>query len=294
MSGGMLDFTKMSAGGNDFLMVDRFASEQGDAEPAVIDADFVRRVCRRALSVGGDGVILIEPAVKADVRMIYYNADGGRAALCGNGVRCVARLASLRGHARASGMTIEADCGVLQAEVTGEVAGFSLALGRPELRPMRLRLDGPSGEAGVTMQATLAPVGVPHLVVESPDAHGMTGAELAHSAGPLRRHPDLGPAGANVDFFTVRDRHTIDIRCWERGIEGETLSSGSGCIATTLVLVRAGLADSPVSCRSRTGLVSTVTIQPGPDETISAHLAGDARVIYEGRLDTEALSGFHP
>ena len=290
----MLDFTKMSAGGNDFLVVDRFAGAQGTARSLVIDSDFVRRVCRRALSVGGDGLILIEPTAKADVRMIYYNADGGRAALCGNGVRCVARLASLRGHARASGMTIEADCGILQAEVTGEVAGFSLALGRPEVRQMRLRVDGPSDEAGVAIQAALATVGVPHLVVESSDAHGMTSDELAHSAGPLRGHPDLGPAGANVDFFTIRDRHALDIRCWERGIEGETLSSGSGCIATTLIAVRAGLADSPVSCRSRTGLVSTVTIQPGPDETISAHLSGDARVIYEGRLDTEALSGFHP
>lgn len=290
MRDGILEFTKMSAGGNDFLVVDRFPGGPGGARQAVIDADFVRRVCRRALSVGGDGLILIEPCEKADVRMIYYNADGGRAALCGNGVRCVARLASLRGHARAAGMTIEADCGILPAEVAGDVAGFSLSLGRPALRSMTLHVDGVPG--GLT--ATLLTVGVPHLVVPHADAHGMTAEQLAQLAPQLRRHPDLGPEGANVDFVTVRGPHGLDIRCWERGIEGETLSSGSGCIASALASIRAGQAESPVACRSRTGLVSTVTLRTGPDEILAAHLAGDARVIYEGRLDPEALAGFVP
>ena len=294
MSGEILEFIKMSAGGNDFLVVDRVTRTESGARHVVINEDFVRRVCRRALSVGADGLILIEPSENADVRMVYYNADGGRARLCGNGVRCVARLASLRGHTRASGMTIEADCGILKAEVTGDVAGFSLRLESPEPRAMTLRIEGRRGEAFVTMQTTLVTVGVPHVVVRSPDAHGMPGDELAYVAPQLRYHPELGTHGANVDFITIRDRHTLDIRCWERGIEGETLSSGSGCIAAALAAVNAGFADSPVNCRSRAGFVSTVTLQTGPDGTILAHLAGDARIIYEGRLDAEALTGFHP
>ena len=292
MSDGILEFTKMSAGGNDFLVVDRFQRAGGGASHVAIDADFVRRVCRRALCVGADGVILIEPSEKADVRMVYYNADGGRATFCGNGVRCVARLSSLRGHTRASGMTIEADCGILKAEVNADVAGFSLTLGRADLRAMTLRIDGRSGEADLTMKATLVTVGVPHVVVVSPDAHGMPGDELAHVAPRLRYHPELGAHGANVDFITIRDRHALDIRCWERGIEGETLSSGSGCIASALAAVTAGLGDSPVNCRSRAGFISTVTLGTGPDGSLSAHLAGDARIIYEGRLDAEALTGF--
>lgn len=289
-------FTKMSAGGNDFVVIDNVS--MSGSEPAEVDAEFVRQVCARALSVGADGVIVIEPAEqgsRSHVRMIYYNSDGGRAALCGNGVRCVARLAALRRLAPADGMLIDTDAGTLEAAVVGDHPWFRFPLGSPDIRPMALVLEGTLDEVSKTIEATRVMVGVPHLVVEVRNAHGMSAAELLRLAPRLRRHPDLGPEGANVDFITVRDRGHLDIRCYERGVEAETLSSGSGCIAAALAARHLGRVDSPVACLTRVGITATVTIEEAVADAAagtSAILSGDARIIYNGALNAEALSGF--
>jgi len=294
VSGQVVKFTKMSAGGNDFIVLDNITA--AEHEIVKVDPDFVRHVCARALSVGADGVILVEPSTTAHARMIYFNSDGGRADLCGNGVRCVARLLVLKRLAPSDGLTIETDVGTLSAAVEGDRPWFRLPLGPPELRSVTLHLEGSLDEVSRTFNGTLVKVGVPHLVLTSRDAHGMSARELSALAPRLRSHPDLGPGGANVDFITVRDAHALDIRCYERGVEAETLSSGSGCIAAALAATTSGTAESPVSCRSRTGLTSAVTFTPGAGGggALDATLAGDARVIYTGVLNAEALAGFTP
>jgi diaminopimelate epimerase len=109
-------------------------------------------------------------------------------------------------------------------------------------------------------------------------------------APALRSHPDLGPGGANVDFFAARGRGRVDARYYERGIEGETLSSGSGTIAVALAAVHLGLATSPVTCTNRLGLQSTVTLVDSP-KGLEATLAGDARIVFSGRLRRDTLAG---
>jgi diaminopimelate epimerase len=286
----VIKFTKMSAGGNDFILIDNLTAAEG--EPVTVEAPFVRRVCARAVSVGADGVIVVGASQGAHARMIYFNSDGGRASLCGNGVRCVVRLLALKRVAPPGGMTVETDVGTLDGGVEGETAWFRLPLGMPEARRMTLHLDGHLDEVSRSFEATLVNAGVPHLVIDARDAHALPARELLSIAPRLRRHPDLGPEGANVDFITLRDRRTLDIRCYERGVEAETLSSGSGCIAAAVAVVQAGRADSPVTCRSRAGMASTVTLEPRPDGALDVVLAGDARVIYTGVLHAEALTGF--
>ena len=285
----VIRFTKMSAAGNDFIVIDNLTAPEG--EPVEIDSAFVRRVCARAVSVGADGVIVVSSSPSAHARMVYYNADGGRAALCGNGVRCVARLLALKRVAPADGMTVETDIGVLSAAMEGDRAWFRLPLGAPQLRPVTLELPGGLDEISRVYEGTLVLAGVPHFVVETREAHAMPERVVLSVAPRLRRHPDLGPDGANVDFVTVHDPHTIDLRCYERGVEAETLSSGSGCIAAALALVHSGRGESPVACRSRAGFTSTVTLSPAGDDRIDAVLLGEARVIYTGVLHTDALAG---
>lgn len=290
-------FTKMSAGGNDFIVIDNVVPS--GAGPVEIDPDLVKRLCSRALSVGADGLIVIEPADEprsGHVRMVYYNSDGGRARLCGNGVRCVARLAALKRLAPADGMLIQTDAGTLEAAVDGDRPWFRLPLGNPKIEPMRLIVEEMAGAEASALEATLTVAGVPHLVTRVEDAHGMSEKMLLRIAPRLRSHPDLGPEGANVDFITVRDRHTLDIRCYERGVEGETFSSGSGCIAAALAARHAGLVDSPVEVRSRIGFTSSVTLEEvaHPEPGVSAVLSGDARIIYNAVLNLEALSGWDP
>jgi diaminopimelate epimerase len=287
----VIKFTKMSAGGNDFILIDNLTSPEGD--PIEVEPSFVRRVCARAVSVGADGVIVIGPSESgAHARMVYFNRDGGRASLCGNGVRCVARLLALKRVAPADGMKVETDVGTLDAGVESERAWFRLALGVPGVRRLSLHLDGGLDEISRSFEGTLVGAGVPHLVIEARDAHRMPIREFLSIAPRLRRHPDLGPDGANVDFITLRDEHTLDIRCYERGVEAETLSSGSGCIAASVAVVQSGQAASPVTCRSRAGMASTVTLEPAGDGALDVVLAGDARVIYTGVLHAEALTGF--
>jgi diaminopimelate epimerase len=111
-------------------------------------------------------------------------------------------------------------------------------------------------------------------------------------AARLRRHPDLGPEGANVDFVTPRGREAIDIRFFERGIEGETLTSGTGCIASALALHRSGRTDATVVCRSRAGVTSSVVLSEDPDGGTVATLSGHARIIYTAVMNDEAVRGF--
>jgi len=285
-----IKFTKMSAGGNDFLVIDNVTATGTDA--VAVTPDLIRRVCARALSVGGDGVIVLEPSEGASVKMVYYNADGGRARLCGNGVRCVARLAALKRFAPAEEMTIESDAGTLPAGVQEDRAWFRLSLGRPAVETRSVELPGSLDEVSRVFDATLVTAGVPHLVVETPDAHGLSREAFLRLAPRLRGHPDFAPHGVNVDFVTIRDEHTIDIRCYERGVEAETLSSGTGCIASAIALVHAGRGRSPLICRSRAGLSSQVTLTEAADGSVQATLSGDARVIFTGVLHEEALTGF--
>ncbi len=291
MNASGLKFTKMSAGGNDFIVLDNITL--GD-DPVTPDAEFIRRICSRALSVGADGLILLEPSRTAQVKMVYFNADGGRASLCGNGVRCVARMAAVRRWAEPEAMTIETDVGVLDAGIVDEGVRFALPLGTPAIEVRTLLLEGSLDEISREIRATHVVAGVPHLVVEHRDAHAMPRDRFLGIATRLRSHPDLGAEGANVDYITIRDRERIDIRCFERGVESETLSSGSGCIAAALAVIQAGRAESPVTCMSRAGFRSVVRIDRGPDGAVVATLTGDARIIYTATLNAEAIEGFDP
>ncbi len=290
-----VEFAKMSAGGNDFIVVED-SGEPGSA-PDVADPAFIRRVCSRALSVGADGLIVVRrPAADAPrVRMIYFNADGGRAALCANGVRCVARLATLRGWAPAARLLIDTDSGTLEAGVEGGRAWLRLPLGLPAVRVLTLDAEGMEEPMQERIEATHLTAGVPHLVVLRPDAHAMDARLVARLGAALRRHPALGPDGANVDFVTVVDRHRLDLRSFERGVEAETLSCGTGCIAATLALRRAGLIEEEVECRFPSGMASGVRLEEGgrpPEGEVAAVYSGDARLIYTAVLHREAVEGF--
>ncbi|MEE8381274.1 MAG: diaminopimelate epimerase, partial [Thermodesulfobacteriota bacterium] len=133
----LIPFTKMSAAGNDFIIIDNrqdiLASKRAD--------ECAQKVCRRKLSAGADGLILIEDSKKADFKWRFYNADGSEAEMCGNGGRCVARLAHLKGIAP-SALTFETLAGIIKAEVLGERVKLELPLPYNLTREVTLNLDG--------------------------------------------------------------------------------------------------------------------------------------------------------
>jgi len=269
-----MPFQKVTGGGNDFVLLDnRNGRLRGDL------AEIVRRVCHRGLGVGADGLILIEFSDAADLRMIYYNRDGGRADLCGNGLRCVARWASRTGSFPRL-MRVETGAGVLTADGVAEPPWFTLPLDRSV--PERISLQvGSRRIEGIRVMA-----GVPHLVVEAADAFA---PDTLADAPALRSHADLGPGGSNVDYFTPRGKGRADVRFFERGVEGETLSSGSGSIAVAVALRALRSIPSPVILRNREGLESRVVLIDDGSH-LDATLAGEVRMLFRGRLVREMLA----
>ncbi len=274
-------FTKMSGAGNDFLV---FGTP---VQVASREAATIRRLCRRGTGVGADGVLFLSvddstprPAVAVD----YYNADGGPAFFCANGSRCAARFASLRRRGARS---------VLLRTGWGEIAADVLADGRVTLRlpePIAPGREVPTfdREGLLEAQGVAIAVGVPHLVVFTTGKTPLGLLDLPALSPPLRHHPAL-PEGANVNFLEPSGPSRLSIRSWERGVEGETLSCGSGVVGSAVVAaVRHGFSP-PVTLATRSGEDLVVGFRLEGKVARDVTLTGDARVIFEGTLSEEAL-----
>ncbi len=275
-----LNFTKMAGGGNDFVVIDNRGPKIGDA------SELTKRICTRALSVGGDGLILVEHSSRATFRIRYYNSDGSLAPFCGNGTRCAARFAFINVIAGKK-MTIETDAGIVGAEI-GDGGWVTLALPPPQ----SFRAQRPLQVGAMTVQGSSISVGVPHYVIF------VRGDLWHHDITPLgraiRTHPDLQPDGANVNFVAVRDEHSIEVRTWERGVEGETLACGSGIVASSVTSALFGKTKSPVFVLTRSGITLEVSFTINGGHAEDVRLRGDARIIYRATITPETIDGFDP
>ena len=270
----------MHGAGNDFVVVDRRlvpALAEGTAGADAIAA-FVREVCDRRRGIGADGVLFLDPPAAGDgpgldFRMRYFNRDGGRADLCGNGGRCLAAFAAARGLGRDGVLAFASDAGRHAARVAGD--RVELELGDVAAPRLDLGLDTPGGP----VRAGHVVVGVPHVVVEVADVAAL---DLAAFAPPLRAHPALGAAGANVDVAQVTGPRRVRLRTVERGVEGETLACGTGAAATAIVLVAAGRVAAPVELEVASGDVLTVSFGRTGAEFRAVTLAGPVATSFEG------------
>jgi len=274
-----MEFFKMSGGGNDFILVDN-RSMQVRSE---VIPDLVRRISVRALSVGADGVIFLEPSRVADFRATFFNPDG-HPTFCGNGGRCASRLAYLMGMVGPR-MRVETTKMVHDATVEGERVQFSMP------SALRLRTGLKLSVDDQVLDAASIDTGVPHAVVFKEAPHSVSITELGRK---IRSHLEMGQEGANANFVMVVDEHTLAIRTYERGVEGETLSCGTGCVAAALVTASLGMTKSPVACWTRSGVTLSVHFRGGAGAFTHIVLEGDARLIYQGNLSSEATRGFDP
>lgn len=279
-----LSFSKMAGGGNDFVVIDH---RDGRTAKIADAGELTRRICTRALSVGADGLILIESSARATFRMRYYNSDGGLATFCGNGTRCAARFAFLNVIAGRK-MTIETDAGIVGAEI-GEGGLVTLSLPPPHtFRPQR-----PLAIGEQTVRGSSILVGVPHYVVFLRE--DLWSQNITPLGSAIRRHPDLVPdGGANANFVVVRDEHAIEVRTYERGVENETFACGSGVVASAVTGALFGKVRSPVSVLTRSGITLEVSFTLRDGYADQVRLKGDARLIYRATITPETLEGFDP
>ena len=269
-----IPFAKMNGSGNDFILID---NRNGSA-PADLPA-FVRGVCRRKLSVGADGLILIETDAGHDFKWQFFNADGSRAEMCGNGARCAARFAFVNGIA-GNRMTFGTDAGTIAAEVIGEDVKIRMT------DPVGLTLDEPLALAHGQQMVSHVNTGVPHVVIATDDLETVPVADRGRE---IRHHQHFAPAGTNVNFMAVRGPGAITVRTYERGVEDETLACGTGCVAAGLIAaVRHGW-ESPVAVTTRSGGVLTIHFERKGQGFGAVHLEGDARIVYTAELQVDAL-----
>jgi diaminopimelate epimerase len=232
---GRVEFSKLSGSGNDFICIDnrdgRFDSLLNSPQAVGL---FARTVCRRAISVGADGVIFAcnntEVEGFADLSARHFEPDGSEAELCGNGVACFTRWVGDNGWAGAPELKILTTAGVVRGNrLSDDYVRVCIPL--PEDMQMGLNIQA----AGLDWDCDFAITGVPHLVVYVDDLANLDIAKL----GPaLRYHPQFAPRGVNVNFVKFLSEGSLAMRTWEFGVEGETLACGTGSAAAALVAAR--------------------------------------------------------
>jgi len=269
-----ISFFKMSGSGNDFIIIDNRAGRVSETGLTRM----ISNVCRRKMSVGADGFILIEPSVNVDFKWRFYNSDGSVAEMCGNGARCAARFAWLNGIA-GRGMAFETDAGVISAQVTNDRVKIRMT------DPLDLKIDYPVALKNGPMTLSSVNTGVPHAVVLIEDADR---APVTEVGSEIRYHRDFAPAGTNVNFVCLQGDNAIAIRTYERGVEDETLACGTGSVAAAIVMASKELMNSPVNVVTRSGVTLTIHFRKTPQGVSDVYLEGDARVIYKGELWEES------
>ena len=266
-------FYKMTGSGNDFVFFDGREPTASLTEPATIQA-----LCDRRTGVGGDGVVVLTPEGDAAARMVYYNADGSRAGMCGNAALCSTRLAAYLEITSGDGTELHTDTGILRTRCVGPGWAAELLLPDFEL-PKALPLALVPGETWMDFCS----VGVPHveILVEDIGAVDVTGRGRA-----LRWDQTFAPAGTNVNFVgRVRDPGAAApwrLRTYERGVEAETLACGTGTVGAAAALAARGLADLPVRIASWGGNVFSVAGRIDGGWMREPWLCGEGRLVFQG------------
>ena len=273
-------FTKMQGIGNDYIYINCFEEQVKD--PAALSV----RLSDRHFGIGGDGVILIKPSENGDAEMDLYNADGSRAKMCGNGIRCVGKYVYERGIAKKDVLKIDTQSGVktLYLDVeNGYVRSIRVNMGQPGLTPQAIPTTLPGVEnqtitaAGQDWMATCVSMGNPHCVIFVDDVEHFP----LETVGPeLENHP-VFPERANIEFVRMCGEDEVEMRVWERG-SGETWACGTGACAVAVACILTG----------RTGRRVLVHLRGGDlkifwnEQTNEVEMTGPAEFVFDGEVKT--------
>jgi diaminopimelate epimerase len=273
---------KYQGTGNDFVVLEDLDDERS------LSSELVAALCDRRFGVGADGVIRVTRDVEGggDFFMDYWNADGSVAEMCGNGVRCLAKLVYEGGHTRQTELDIGTRDGVKHVSLhvdDGVVRSVTVGMGPPAFARSQIPMLGPADEPflaepfevlGNTFKASAVSMGNPHLVLFVEDDPART--DVA-KIGPAVENDAMFPEKANVEFVAVAG-DGLSVRVWERGV-GETMACGTGACAAVVAANEAGL----VSVRSEVRFPGgTVTVERTADDVL---LSGPAERVFEATLD---------
>ncbi|MBF0120313.1 MAG: diaminopimelate epimerase [Desulfobacterales bacterium] len=275
-----ITFYKMSGSGNDFIIIDNRNSIVSDIDLSV----FAKKVCKRKMSVGADGLILLENASNVDFKWQFFNSDGSRAEMCGNGARCAARFAYINKIASNS-MSFQTDAGIVSAYVSGDKVKIKMT------DPFDLKIDFnvkiDNDMFNDILVTSSINTGVPHAVIEVTDIEA---TDVFNLGRLIRYHEMFQPAGTNVNFIQFKEDNTIVIRTYERGVEDETLACGTGSVAVALISASKYQNKSPINVLTRSGGYLTIHFKEKDGVFSDIYLEGDARIIYKAELFEEGCN----
>ena len=282
-----MKFTKMQGIGNDYVYVNCF--EETVKDPAAV----ARYVSDRHFGIGSDGLILIKPSDIADCEMDMYNLDGSQGAMCGNGIRCVAKYVYDYGIVKKENISVSTKSGIKYLDLTvrdGKVALVRVNMGSPVLTASQIpvvssteeMINAPLKVNGETYYITAVSMGNPHAIVYMTDVDHLDIGEI----GPYFENHMAFPDRVNTEFVEVLDDHTLKMRVWERG-SGETLACGTGACAVTVASILNGHVDGekPVTVKLLGG---DLEIFWDRQENL-VYMTGPAATVFDGEIDLSFL-----
>ena len=279
-----MKFTKMQGCGNDYIYINGFTEKI----PQEGKPELVRKISDRHFGIGGDGAIFINPSSEADFEMEMYNADGSRAEMCGNGIRCVAK------YVYDYGLTDKTDISVISCGKIkylqlflkdGKVDTVKVNMGTPILTAEEIPVMPQPGKEGKEIigesifvqgkeyKMTCVSMGNPHAVVFMDDVANLDIEKL----GPHFENHERFPNRINTEFVKILDRQNVQMRVWERGT-GETLACGTGCCATVVACILNGLTDNTVTVKLLGGEIEITWDR----EANLVYMTGPAVTVFDG------------
>jgi len=263
-----INFTKMSASGNDFVIVEK-KSLLSDIDYRLI----AESICDRKYGVGADGLLLLEKSKTADIKMRIFNADGSEAQMCGNGARCAALY--VKEQNTTPKINIETKAGIIKAEVNNGRIKIKLTA------PKELRLNIPVKINNRTLHVNFINTGVPHTVIF---VDGIDKIEVDKLGRFIRYHQRFKPAGTNVNFVEFVNSHLLRVRTYERGVEGETLACGTGAVASALIFALKSGVFGKIEVKVKSGDVLNVYFKRVNNSFQKVWLEGQAKIIFTGEF----------
>lgn len=277
-----MKFTKMHGCGNDYVYVD--CTNEMIEEPSEVS----KYVSDRHFGIGSDGLILICSSDSADFKMVMYNADGSEGAMCGNGIRCVAKYVYDKGLTDKKNISIETKSGIKELELTvedGKVSLVKVNMGAPILKAKDIPVDIDTEKCidsdinvdGKNYKITCVSMGNPHAVTFIDEDVKLFPIE---KIGPKFENHPMFPDRVNTEFVQVLNRHEVNMRVWERG-SGETLACGTGTCATVVACVLNGLTDDEVTVH----LLGGDLFIKYDRENNTVWMTGPAVIAFEGTIE---------
>lgn len=256
-----ISFTKMVASGNDFIVVEGLSPTKR----------LIQKLCARHTGIGADGVLLLEPSKKADLRMRIFNPDGSEPQMCGNGARCISLYAWKKGIIPKR-FKIETIAGIISGEIIPPNK-VTIFLSKPKNIKLNLKYKPSSFLKGLG-KIHYINTGVPHVIIYVSDINK---ADVTEAGRALRWHKRFQPEGTNVNFVQVLGKNKISVRTYERGVESETLACGTGVSASAIISKIIYKLSQRIKVNTKSGDVLEA-------DTKKASLTGEAHFVFEGGL----------